>query len=160
MDSTSTSSRIVKDLLEKSTSDKWQMLAIFEVKLKDTNSSFTDHLSRLITFAGDISVFYGLEALFHSEATLKLVSQRILRQQVRQLSWCSMVVVVSFDPDFLVAFAEWSLKGRLLVWTTKLVVVTRLTVQQLQALLPAHWTFSMMNTVFLNIEGNADQPRY
>ncbi|MPC96941.1 hypothetical protein E2C01_092223 [Portunus trituberculatus] len=71
-----------------------------------------------------------------------------------------MVVVVSLDTDFLITFAEGSLKGRLLVWTTKLVVVTRLTMPQLQVLLPAHWTFSMMNTVFLNTEGDADQPRY
>ncbi|KAK8397747.1 hypothetical protein O3P69_004498 [Scylla paramamosain] len=31
--------------------------------------------------------------------------------------------------------------------------------RQLQDLLPAHWTFSMMNTVFLNMEGDAEQPR-
>ncbi|XP_063886360.1 ionotropic receptor 21a-like [Scylla paramamosain] len=66
-----------------------------------------------------------------------------------------MVVVVSHDPDFLFTFAEQSLKGRLLVWTTKLVVVTRLPILQVQALLSAHWTFSMMNTVFLNIKGEA-----
>ncbi|MPC51397.1 hypothetical protein E2C01_045241 [Portunus trituberculatus] len=69
------------------------------------------------------------------------------------------MVVVSLDHDFLGAFAEWSLKGRLLVWTTKLVVVTRLNIPQLQILLPAHWTFSMMNTVFLNIEGTSEQTR-
>ncbi|XP_063886458.1 ionotropic receptor 93a-like [Scylla paramamosain] len=131
MDRTITSSSIVKGLLEKSTWDQRQMLAIFEAKLKDTNSSFTDHASEVITFA----------------------------RHVRQLSWCSIVVVVSYDPDFLVAFAEWSLKGRLLVWTTRLVVVSHLTLPNLQALLPAHWTFSMMNTVFLNMEGDVEQPR-
>ncbi|XP_045111736.1 glutamate receptor 2-like [Portunus trituberculatus] len=63
-----------------------------------------------------------------------------------------MAVVVSQEPEFLTAFAEWSLKGRLLVWSTRLVVVTRLLLPQLQALLPTYWTFSMMNTVFLNVE--------
>ncbi|MPC18183.1 hypothetical protein E2C01_011059 [Portunus trituberculatus] len=72
--------------------------------------------------------------------------------QVRQVTWCSMAVVVSQEPEFLTAFAEWSLKGRLLVWSTRLVVVTRLLLPQLQALLPTYWTFSMMNTVFLNVE--------
>lgn len=43
-----------QDLLEKSTWDQWQMLAIFEAKSKDANSTFTDHLSELVTFAGDV----------------------------------------------------------------------------------------------------------
>ena len=64
-----------------------------------------------------------------------------------------MVVVVSEDPVFLVDFAEWSLRGRLLVWATKLLVVTRLVVRHLETLLPTYWTFSMMNAVFLNLEG-------
>ena len=67
-----------------------------------------------------------------------------------------MVVVASFDKEFLVAFAQWSLKLRLLVWTTKLVVVTHLNSTQLQDLLPASWTFSMMNIVFLNKEPLSD----
>ncbi|MPC18186.1 hypothetical protein E2C01_011062 [Portunus trituberculatus] len=130
-DGTTTSSEIVKDHLGKSAWNQWQVMTTFELDTKKRNISINDGLSKLIPLA----------------------------RQVRLLSWCSMVVVVSLDPDFLVAFAEWSLKGRLLVWTTKLVVVTRLTIPQLQALLSAHWTFSMMNTVFLNIEGESKQPR-
>ncbi|XP_063886454.1 ionotropic receptor 21a-like isoform X2 [Scylla paramamosain] len=130
-DSTTTPPDAVKDLLEKSALDQWQVMATFEVNLEKRNTTITDRLSKLIPLA----------------------------RQARQLSWCSMVVVVSLDPDFLIAFAEWSLKGRLLVWTTKLLVVSRLTNTQLQDLLPAHWTFSMMNTVFLNMEGDAEQPR-
>ncbi|XP_045111733.1 uncharacterized protein LOC123504892 [Portunus trituberculatus] len=79
---------------------------------------------------------------------------------VRLLSFCSMVVVVSQDPDFLFTFAEWSLKGRLLVWATKLVVVTRLPLLKVQDLLPVHWTFSMMNTIFLNIKGEAPDEKF
>ncbi|XP_063886376.1 uncharacterized protein LOC135114404 [Scylla paramamosain] len=131
-DSTTTSSEVVKDLQGKSAWEQLQVKATFEVNLEKRNTSITDRLSKLIPLA----------------------------RQVRRLSLCSMVVVVSLDHDFLIAFAEWSLKGRLLVWTTKLVVVSRLTIPQLQDLLPAHWTFSMMNTVFLNMEGDAEQPRY
>ncbi|XP_042231757.1 ionotropic receptor 93a-like [Homarus americanus] len=55
--------------------------------------------------------------------TLVLLS-RLLHQarQVRMGSRCVRVVVISHDPVFLDTFAEWSLKGRLLVWATKLLV--------------------------------------
>ncbi|XP_063886451.1 uncharacterized protein LOC135114479 [Scylla paramamosain] len=131
-DSTTTPPDVVKDVFGQSALDQWQVMATFEVNLEKRNTTITDRLSKLIPLA----------------------------RQVRQLSWCSMVVVVSLNPDFLIAFAEWSLKGRLLAWTTKLLVVSRLTIPQLQTLLPAHWTFFMMNTVFLNMEGDAEQPRY
>ncbi|KAK3884234.1 hypothetical protein Pcinc_011510 [Petrolisthes cinctipes] len=73
-------------------------------------------------------------------------------RQVRQRSWCSVVVVVSESRTFLATLANWSLKGRLLVWATRLLVVTRLTFPHLHSLLSSHWTFSMMNTIFLNLE--------
>nr|XP_053632772.1 probable glutamate receptor [Cherax quadricarinatus] len=68
---------------------------------------------------------------------------------LRQVSWCVTVVVVSDDTLFLTAFAEWSLKGRLQVWSTRFLVVTRLNLNQLQFL---HTTFSMTNSMFLIIE--------
>ncbi|XP_071545435.1 probable glutamate receptor [Panulirus ornatus] len=67
-------------------------------------------------------------------------------RRLRQLSWCVTVVVVSDDPVFLAAFAQWSLKGRLLVWSTRLLVLTRLPLQQLQDL---QETFSMTNAMLL-----------
>lgn len=70
-----------------------------------------------------------------------------------------MVTVVSHDEDFLVDFAKWSLRGRLLVWATRLTVVTALTISELQTLLAAYWTFSMMNTVFVNNDGLTAHPR-
>ncbi|KAK3884240.1 hypothetical protein Pcinc_011516 [Petrolisthes cinctipes] len=72
--------------------------------------------------------------------------------QVRKMSRCSVVVVVSESRTFLATLANWSLKGRLLVWATRLLVVTRLTLPHLHSLLSSHWTFSMMNTIFLNLE--------
>ncbi|XP_042233425.1 probable glutamate receptor [Homarus americanus] len=67
-------------------------------------------------------------------------------RRLRQVSWCVTVVVVSDDPAFLAAFAEWSLKGRLLVWSTRLLVVTRLPLQELQLL---HKVMSGRNTMLL-----------
>ncbi|MPC58582.1 hypothetical protein E2C01_052589 [Portunus trituberculatus] len=104
-----------------------QSTTLFQGKAGNKNTNMTQHLSQLVPLA----------------------------RRVRLLSFCSMVVVVSQDPDFLFTFAEWSLKGRLLVWATKLVVVTRLPLLKVQDLLPVHWTFSMMNTIFLNIKGEA-----
>ena len=88
------------------------------------------------------------------------VTQWVLRQQVRQLSWCAVVVVVSHEPAFLESFAKWSLKGRLMVWATKLIMVSRLALPQLQSLLSDYWTFSMMNAILLNMEGENEHPRY
>ncbi|XP_069951456.1 ionotropic receptor 21a-like [Cherax quadricarinatus] len=70
-------------------------------------------------------------------------------KQLRHVSWCVTVVVVSDNADFLTTFAECSLKGRLLVWSTRLLAVTRLPLPQLQQLLSAHWTFSMMNAMLV-----------
>ncbi|KAG7178056.1 Ionotropic receptor 21a-like 8, partial [Homarus americanus] len=73
-------------------------------------------------------------------------------RQVRVLSRCMTVVVVSNRAAFLTAFAEWSLKSRLLVWATRLLAVTQLALPELQHLVTSHWTFTMMNTMFLNLE--------
>ncbi|XP_063875878.1 ionotropic receptor 21a-like [Scylla paramamosain] len=73
-------------------------------------------------------------------------------RRLRQSSWCVTVVVLSDDPIFLGAFAEASDKGRMLVWKTRLIVVTRVTMPQLQTLLQDYWTYSMMNTMFITQE--------
>ncbi|XP_042233414.1 probable glutamate receptor [Homarus americanus] len=70
-------------------------------------------------------------------------------RRLRQVSWCLTVVVVSDDPAFLAAFAEWSLKGRLLVWSTRLLAVTSLPLPELHYL---HKTFSLMNAMILVVE--------
>ncbi|XP_069941778.1 glutamate receptor ionotropic, delta-2-like [Cherax quadricarinatus] len=77
-------------------------------------------------------------------------------KRLRQVSWCVTVVVVSDDTVFLAAFAEWSLKGRFLVWSTRLLLVTHLPLQQLQQL---HATFSMTNSMLLIIKNTASAVR-
>ncbi|XP_066985103.1 ionotropic receptor 21a-like isoform X2 [Macrobrachium rosenbergii] len=73
-------------------------------------------------------------------------------KKFRQLSWNIMVVVVSEDPKFIKAFADHSLQGRLLVWSSRLLLVTGLPLSSLQSLLKEHWTFSMMNAIVINAE--------
>ncbi|KAG7162440.1 putative variant ionotropic glutamate receptor-like 8 [Homarus americanus] len=63
-----------------------------------------------------------------------------------------MVVVASNDPTFLTAYAQKSLKGRLLVWETRQLLVTSYTSRELRAALTSHWTFSMTNTMLMNVE--------
>ncbi|KAG7162342.1 Glutamate receptor-like 27, partial [Homarus americanus] len=70
-------------------------------------------------------------------------------RRLRQVSWCVTVVVVSDDPAFLAAFAEWSLKGRLLVWSTRLLVVTRRPLPELHHL---HKLLSMTNSILLVVD--------
>lgn len=77
-------------------------------------------------------------------------------QQLRQVSWCVTVIVVSINPVFLVTLDKWSLKKRLLVWSTKLLVVTRQPPPELRHLLTSYWTFSMMNAVMLNLEDTSN----
>ncbi|XP_069160802.1 probable glutamate receptor [Procambarus clarkii] len=75
---------------------------------------------------------------------------------LRQLSSHTTIVVVSDDLAFLAAFAHWSLKGRLLVWSTRLLVVTRLHLHHLQV----HYTaFSRMNAMMLIIDDDSHDIR-
>ncbi|XP_063884802.1 ionotropic receptor 93a-like [Scylla paramamosain] len=89
------------------------------------------------------------------------LSEVVVRaRQIRRGSWCVTVVVVSEDLEFLAAFAKSSLQHRLLVWTTRLLVVTRLTLQQVHRLLSSHWTFSMMNAMVLNQQQESSGNRF
>ncbi|XP_042239056.1 probable glutamate receptor [Homarus americanus] len=89
-----------------------------------------------------------------TEALLsRLVAQA---RRVRQVSWCVTVVVVSDDSAFLAASAEWIFKGRLLVWTNRLLAVTRRPLSHLRHL---HTSFSMMNAMLLLLDDTSDYPR-
>ncbi|XP_071533860.1 LOW QUALITY PROTEIN: glutamate receptor ionotropic, kainate 2-like [Panulirus ornatus] len=75
---------------------------------------------------------------------------------VRQSSRCVTVVVVSDDPAFLATFAQFSLKGRLLIWSTRLLVVTRLPLPELRDL---HKIFAMNNAMLLMVNDATGSPR-
>ncbi|XP_063889064.1 uncharacterized protein LOC135115892 [Scylla paramamosain] len=72
-------------------------------------------------------------------------------RKMRLMSWCTLVVVFSDNPTFLSVFAEMADKGRLMVWETRLLVITRLPLSNLQDLMQNYWTFSMLNTMFLKL---------
>ncbi|XP_066984761.1 ionotropic receptor 21a-like [Macrobrachium rosenbergii] len=73
-------------------------------------------------------------------------------RKLRRLSRNELVVVVSANVEFVKSFAEYSLKGRLLVWSSRFILVTKLPVLNLQQLLMNHWTFLMMNAMAINSE--------
>ena len=71
---------------------------------------------------------------------------------MRRLSRSVMVVVASASDAFLALFAQWALELRLLVWATRLLVVTSLPLSHLLLAARTHWSFSMMNTMLMNVE--------
>ncbi|XP_037782032.1 uncharacterized protein LOC119578535 [Penaeus monodon] len=89
------------------------------------------------------------EIILKKDNSTEVENSRILSEarKLRMSSWCANVVVLSDDPASLASFAESSLRGRLLVWATRLLVVTRLPLQEIDGVLSTHWTFSMMNTM-------------
>ncbi|KAK8374544.1 hypothetical protein O3P69_007813 [Scylla paramamosain] len=81
-----------------------------------------------------------------------LSSVLLQARQVRHHSRGVMVVVVSASDAFLALFAKWALERRLLVWATRLLVVTTLPLSHLLLAARTHWSFSMMNTMLMNVE--------
>ncbi|MPC18111.1 Glutamate receptor [Portunus trituberculatus] len=75
-----------------------------------------------------------LSAVFRAARKLRVASQRVV------------VAVVSEDSAFLAAFAEWSMRSRLLVWSTRLLVLTRLQLTRVQHL---HKALSFTNSLLL-----------
>ncbi|XP_045101289.1 glutamate receptor U1-like [Portunus trituberculatus] len=71
-------------------------------------------------------------------------------------SWMVVVVVVSDDPVFLAAFAQQAREGRLLVWATRLIVVSR---QAPYSLHPLHQTLALTNSLLLLVDGAAGVAR-
>lgn len=88
------------------------------------------------------------------------VLKRTFPAQLRLLSWCVTVLAVSEEPQFLVSVAEWAVRHRLLVWATRLLVLTRLPLEELKHIMVSYWTFSMMNSMVLNVEERTDSARY
>ncbi|XP_045101288.1 glutamate receptor-like [Portunus trituberculatus] len=75
--------------------------------------------------------------------------------EVRMASWMVVVVVVSDDPVFLAAFAQQAREGRLLVWATRLIVVSR---RVPHSLYPLHQTLALTSSLLLVVDvaaGNA-----
>ncbi|XP_047482455.1 probable glutamate receptor [Penaeus chinensis] len=73
---------------------------------------------------------------------------------LRELSWCVSVVVVSDDPAALLTFCERSLKSQFIVWSTRLLVVTHLSTQELSHL---HESLSKMNAMVMTLRHDRKQ---
>ena len=69
---------------------------------------------------------------------------------------CLMVVVVSDDPAFLAAFAHMSLKRHAVRWSTKILVLTRLSLSHLGGL---HDLLSNRNAMLLRMEEEREKLR-
>ncbi|XP_042237961.1 uncharacterized protein LOC121876676 [Homarus americanus] len=82
-----------------------------------------------------------------------------MARKMRDLCWCLTVVVVSDNVTFLSAFAKAADDDRLLVWSTKVLVVTNLLQEDLDDLLASHWAYSMMNVLVVNVEEVPDRMR-
>nr|XP_045600085.1 uncharacterized protein LOC123759271 [Procambarus clarkii] len=108
----------------------------------------TDHLR----IPGGVGSFVkGFDSNATTETFFSVMFPDIKR--LRQRSSYPTVVVISDDLAFLATFVKWSLKGRLLVWSTRLLVVTRLPLHHLHH----HYTaFSKMNAMLLIIHDDDD----
>ncbi|KAG7169335.1 putative olfactory ionotropic receptor IR4-like 20 [Homarus americanus] len=128
--------------------------------LTDRNTSpSTVFLMRAGLFAPwGMGVFEMITHNQDTNETLPQITQVISEaRRLRQVSWSLTVVVVSDDPAFLAAFAEWSLKGRLLVWPTRLLAVTHLPLSELQHL---YGMFSKTNSLVLTVDNTIASIRY
>ncbi|XP_069943811.1 probable glutamate receptor [Cherax quadricarinatus] len=80
-----------------------------------------------------------------NETLVQLITVVAKARRLRRESWCTTVMVMSDDPVFLAVLVEWSLKN-FLVWSTRLLVVTRLSLLHLHHL---HEAFSVTNSMLL-----------
>nr|XP_053636398.1 glutamate receptor ionotropic, delta-2-like [Cherax quadricarinatus] len=69
-------------------------------------------------------------------------------KMLRKLSSYTTVVVISDEATFLAAFVKWSVKGRLMVWSTRLLILTHSRLMELQDL---HTTLSNLNSMLVII---------
>lgn len=76
--------------------------------------------------------------------------------QMRLASWMMVVVVVSDDPTFLAAFAQEAREGRLLVWATRLIIVTRRSPHHLH---PVYKTLAFTNSLLLLVDDTPEAKR-
>ncbi|XP_069177540.1 uncharacterized protein [Procambarus clarkii] len=115
-----------------------------------TSSTALFQATQLLCITGGVAVFYVSAPALNCNVTQTQMNRVIAEaRKVRQVSWCVTVVVVSDDLAFLATFAQWSLKGRLLVWSTRLLVLTRLPLHHLQVL---YGLLSMTNSMLLVVE--------
>nr|XP_053636405.1 probable glutamate receptor [Cherax quadricarinatus] len=75
---------------------------------------------------------------------------------LRKLSSYTTIVVISDEATFLAAFVKWSVKGRLMVWSTRLLILTHSRLMELQDL---HTTLSNLNSMLVIINNDTTNIR-
>nr|XP_045600623.1 glutamate receptor U1-like [Procambarus clarkii] len=131
--------------------------SVFFITDAASSDPSTIALMKVLRVPGGVGVFTAAADVLDGNVTLQQLPQVLsLARKLRQVSWCVTVVVVSDDLTFLATFAQWSLKGRLLVWSTRLLVVTRLPLHHLHHL---HTLLSNTNSMLIIYEESLDSIR-
>ncbi|XP_071536824.1 glutamate receptor ionotropic, kainate 2-like [Panulirus ornatus] len=142
---TSVGAQVIEAVLETTVSQP--RCSIFLFADDKTYMSNVSLFLNQIRIAGSVVVFRVPTDSDDTTVIQTQLSQQMEKtKQLRQLSWCVTVVVVSDNPAFLASFAQWSLKGHLLVWPTRLLALTHLPLLDLQDL---QRTFSVMNAMLI-----------
>ncbi|XP_063879761.1 probable glutamate receptor [Scylla paramamosain] len=143
--------------------DSWEAGAALSVR-EVLQASSLSHASLIVitetSFSRDVQTFLGTSrgvAMFKTPLNGSQLVQVVTRaRKVRVASWMVVVVVLSDHPVFLAAFAQQAREGRLLVWATKLIVVTRRASHRLH---PLHQTLALTNSLLLLVDGTAGVSR-
>ncbi|XP_064107713.1 glutamate receptor ionotropic, delta-1-like [Macrobrachium nipponense] len=80
-------------------------------------------------------------------------------RRVRQASTDVTLLVITDNDDFLTNFAEVCDDERLLVWSSRLLLVTNLDREKLDQHMERYWVFSMMNTMVLVLNYDSQYSR-
>ncbi|XP_063871788.1 glutamate receptor U1-like [Scylla paramamosain] len=139
--------------------DNWEAGAALSVR-EVLQASSLSHASLIVitesSFSRDVQTLLGGSqgvAMFETPLNgSQLVQVVTCARKVRVASWMVVVVVVSDDPVFLAAFAQQAREGRLLVWATRLIVVSRRAPHRLH---PLHQTLALTNSLLLLMDGAA-----
>ncbi|XP_042233756.1 uncharacterized protein LOC121873944 [Homarus americanus] len=153
----STSSSVLGVVKEVLATLAYSKFSVFFLTDGSTSASTIFKLEEELPIPGGVGVFeVVVEGQYIDNINTQLSHVICVIKQLRQMSSHTTIVLISDDPAFLAAFAEWSLKSRLLVWSTRLLAVTRLPLQELHHLQRA---FSKMNAVLAIINDDSTNHR-
>ncbi|XP_069945068.1 probable glutamate receptor [Cherax quadricarinatus] len=128
--------------------EAWLVTQVVEAVLTSTQHgsySIIDHL-RFPGGAGFFAAVINGSDFKQRDEHLSLLVDNV--KMLRKLSSYTTIVVISDEATFLAAFVKWSVKGRLMVWSTRLLILTHSRLMELQDL---HTTLSNLNSMLVII---------
>ncbi|XP_042210298.1 uncharacterized protein LOC121858137 [Homarus americanus] len=153
----STSSSVLGVVKEVLATLAYSKFSVFFLTDGSTSASTIFKLEEELPIPGGVGVFeVVVEGQYIDNINTQLSHVICVIKQLRQMSSHTTIVLISDDPAFLAAFAEWSLKSRLLVWSTRLLAVTHLPLEKLHHLQRA---FSKINAVLAIINDDSTNHR-